>query len=82
MKNLKTTFYHKLEAYNEKTNVSMWLQNYRIRGGEVTLWFTSNPKECALLVVNIDEIVQNFLGPDYDLLHWDLETCKLAGYLN
>lgn len=81
MNNLKTTNYHKLEAYNPKTNVSMWLQNYRIRGGEVTLWFTSNPCECALLVVNIDEIVQNFLGPDFMLLHWDLETCVVAGYL-
>lgn len=82
MKNLKTTNYHKLCAYNPKTDSTLWLKNYRIRESEQILFFTSDPKECALIVVDIDEIVQNFLGPDYQLMHWDLEICKLAGWLN
>lgn len=78
---LKTTNYHKLCAYNPTTDSTLWLKNYRIRGGEITLWFVSDPKECALLVVNLDAVVQQFLGMDYELIHWDLATCGQCGWL-
>jgi hypothetical protein len=78
---LKTTFYHKLCAYNPKTDTTLWLQNYRIRGGEVTLWFTSNPKECALLVVDLDQVVNESLGMDYILFHRNREDFQLLNWL-
>lgn len=79
---LKTTNYHKLCAYNPTTDSTLWLKNYRIRGGEVTLWFTSDPRECALLVVDLTDLVRNFVGNEYELISWSLETCRECGWLN
>lgn len=78
---LKTTFYHKLCAYNPTTDSTLWLQNYRIRNGEATLFFTSNPKECCLLVVDLDEVINDFLGMDYILFHWFEEDLRLLNWL-
>jgi hypothetical protein len=78
---LKTVPYHKLCAYNPKTDSTLWLKNYRVRGGELTLWFVSDPHECALLVVDLNAVVQEFLGMDYELMRWDLETLKECNWL-
>lgn len=78
---LKTTYYHKLCAYNPATDSTLWLKNYRVRGGEITLWFVSDPKECALLVVELEPVVQEFLGMDYELIRWDRETLANCNWL-
>lgn len=78
---LKTVPYHKLCAYNPSTDSTLWVKNYRIRGSEIILWFVSDPKECALIVVDISEIVQNFVGNDYELIAWDLDTCKKCNWV-
>jgi hypothetical protein len=78
---LKTVQYHKLSAYNPKTDSTLWLKNYRIREGHITLWFVSEPTECALLVVDLRELVQEFLGMDYDLMCWDIGILKECNWL-
>lgn len=81
MKALRTVPYHKICCYNPKTDSTLWLKDYRIRGGQTLLWFTDNPNECALIVVDLDEIIQNTIGMEYEIIHWDLDTCGQCGWL-
>jgi len=78
---LKSVNYHKLCAYNPKTDSTLWLQNYRIRNGEATLFFTSNPKDCCLLVVDLDEVVNDFLGMEFEIIHWFEEDLRLLDWI-
>lgn len=81
MKQLKTVPYHKICCYNPKTDSTLWLKDYRIRDNQQLLWFVDNPNECALIVVDLDEIIQNTIGMEYEIIHWDLETCGQCGWL-
>ena len=81
MNNLRTVPYHKICCYNPKTDSTLWVKNYRIRDEQSMLWFTSDPKECALIVQDIDELIQRTLGMDFEIIHWDIDTCKACNWL-
>ena len=81
MKTFKTVPYNKICCYNPKTDTTLWLKNYRIREASSMLEFVSDPRECALIVVDIDEIITETLGMDFQIIHWQLEDCKALGWL-
>lgn len=81
MKALRTVPYHKICCYNPTTDSTLWLKDYRIRENNSLLWFTDDPKECALIVVDLDEIIQNAVGKEYEIIHWDRETLLACNWL-